>query len=230
MGLGGTEIPTTNANGRPLRLDRLIVARIAGIGAIAFLGTSAAYSHDPARPELNTWFKSLKNKAGERCCENGDGQHAEAEWDMAKGGYRGRDGLVGALFQQQRWKYDPAVALLYSRTGEMTSPPKDSVFRRFESGRSLIEFEVPRGVRREKGAFKNCAKMSKNTWNALTHAHHPGHPMSRRPAVFFSLSFFDVQPLGNLISCWLIVGLSNGFAIARDDLVLFGAKRKVLRL
>ncbi|MBR1271941.1 hypothetical protein JQ629_31120 [Bradyrhizobium sp. AUGA SZCCT0222] len=80
----------TSPNGRPLRLYRLIVARIAGLGAVAFLGISTAYSHDPMRPELNTWFKSLKNKAGERCCDSGDGHHVEAEWDMAKGGYRVR--------------------------------------------------------------------------------------------------------------------------------------------
>ena len=33
--------------------------------AVAFLGIGTAYRHDPKRPELNAWFKSLKNKAGE---------------------------------------------------------------------------------------------------------------------------------------------------------------------
>ena len=79
----------TSSSGRlPTRLYRLIVARMMGLSAVAFLGMSIAYPHDPMRPELNKWFKSLKNKAGERCCDTGDGQHAEAEWDMAKGGYR----------------------------------------------------------------------------------------------------------------------------------------------
>ncbi|MBR1238368.1 hypothetical protein [Bradyrhizobium sp. AUGA SZCCT0182] len=78
----------TNSNGRPTGLYQLIVARMAGLSAAAFLGISTAYPHDAMRPELNTWFKSLKNKAGEACCDTGDGHHAEAEWDMAKGGYR----------------------------------------------------------------------------------------------------------------------------------------------
>jgi len=67
---------------------RATEALMIGLGAVAFLGTGSAYSHDAKRPELNAWFKSLKNKAGEACCDTGDGQHAEAEWDMAKGGYK----------------------------------------------------------------------------------------------------------------------------------------------
>jgi hypothetical protein len=59
-----------------------------GLSAAALLGIGAAYPHDPKRPELDAWFKSLKNNAGEPCCDSGDGQHAEAEWDMAKSGYR----------------------------------------------------------------------------------------------------------------------------------------------
>ena len=78
----------TNSNGGPTRLYRSILARMAGFSAAAFLGISIAYPHDAMRPELNTWFKSLKNKAGEACCDSGDGHHVEAEWDMAKGGYR----------------------------------------------------------------------------------------------------------------------------------------------
>jgi hypothetical protein len=65
-----------------------IVALMIGLSAVAFLGISTAYPHDPKRPELDGWFKSLKNKAGEPCCDAGDGQHAEAEWDMARGGYK----------------------------------------------------------------------------------------------------------------------------------------------
>jgi hypothetical protein len=79
----------TSFNGRrPARLYRLIAARAMGLSAVAFLGISTAYPHDLMRPELNAWFKSLENKAGERCCDTGDGQHVEAEWDMAKGGYK----------------------------------------------------------------------------------------------------------------------------------------------
>ena len=70
------------------RLYRSIVARTVGMSAVAFFGISTAYPHDLKRPELNNWFKGLKNKAGEWCCDSGDGEHAQAEWDMAKGGYR----------------------------------------------------------------------------------------------------------------------------------------------
>jgi hypothetical protein len=79
----------TSSNGRrPTRLYRLIVACMMGLSAVVFFGISTAYPHDPMRPELNTWFKNLKNKAGEPCCDTGDGQHVEAEWDMAKEGYK----------------------------------------------------------------------------------------------------------------------------------------------
>jgi hypothetical protein len=70
------------------RPTRLIVASAMGLSAVVVFGISPAYPHDPIRPELNVWFKSLKNKAGEPCCDIGDGQHAEADWDMAKGGYK----------------------------------------------------------------------------------------------------------------------------------------------
>lgn len=79
----------THSNGiRPPRPSRSIVARTLALSAIAFVGTSTACPHDLMRPELNTWFKSLKNKVGKHCCDTGDGQYVEAEWDMAKGGYK----------------------------------------------------------------------------------------------------------------------------------------------
>ena len=76
---------------------RSTVARMIVWSAVAFLGIGTAYPHDPKRPELNAWFKSLKNKAGEACCDSGDGQHAEAEAVL-----------------RHRWRYDPHVALLHS--------------------------------------------------------------------------------------------------------------------
>ncbi|MCJ9700162.1 hypothetical protein [Bradyrhizobium sp. SHOUNA76] len=78
----------TSSNRRPAHLSWLIVARTVGLCTVTFFGINTAYSHDLMRPELNAWFKSLKNKAGEPCCDSGDGQYAEAEWDMAKNGYR----------------------------------------------------------------------------------------------------------------------------------------------
>ncbi|WP_156438808.1 MULTISPECIES: hypothetical protein [Bradyrhizobium] len=79
----------TSSNGRrPTRLYRLILTPMMGLSAVALLEIGTANSHDPMRPELNAWFKSLKNKVGEPCCDTGDGQHVEAEWDMTKGGYK----------------------------------------------------------------------------------------------------------------------------------------------
>jgi hypothetical protein len=76
-----------NGNRAP-RFYRSTVARTIALSTIVFLSTSTAYSHDPKRPDLDTWFKNLKNKSGKRCCDTGDGQHVEAEWDMAKHGYK----------------------------------------------------------------------------------------------------------------------------------------------
>src|ERR1700694_2231352 len=76
--------PARGNGGGPTHLCRSIVTLTIGLSAGAFLGIGTTYPHDPKRPELNAWFKSLKNKAGKPCCDTGDGQHAEAEWDMAK--------------------------------------------------------------------------------------------------------------------------------------------------
>jgi hypothetical protein len=73
---------------RPARLYPTIAALTVGLGIAGFFDIGTACPHDPNRPELNAWFKSLKNKAGQPCCDSGDGQHAQAEWDMAKSGYR----------------------------------------------------------------------------------------------------------------------------------------------
>jgi hypothetical protein len=59
-----------------------------GVECSYFSRKEHSYPHDPMRPELNTWFKSLKNKAGKWCCDTGDGQRVEAVWDMTKGGYK----------------------------------------------------------------------------------------------------------------------------------------------
>ena len=73
---------------RPARLYPTIAALTVGLGVAVFFHIGTACPHDPNRPELNAWFKNLKNKAGQPCCDSGDGQHAQAEWDMAKSGYR----------------------------------------------------------------------------------------------------------------------------------------------
>jgi len=75
--------------------------------AFAFLASGTAHAHDPQRPGLDAWFKNLKNKAGEPCCDSGDGQHAEAEWDMAKGGYRVLLKNPQRPDEQGKWFYVP---------------------------------------------------------------------------------------------------------------------------
>ncbi|MFG3592438.1 hypothetical protein [Bradyrhizobium sp. RDI18] len=139
----------TSSNGRrPTRLYRLILTPMMGLSAVALLEIGTANSHDPMRPELNAWFKSLKNKVGEPCCDTGDGQHVEAEWDMMKGGYKvllkdpHRPTEPGPMVRRailrrdrpsepqrhrdglvvavlHRWKNDPYMALLHSGTGGM---------------------------------------------------------------------------------------------------------------
>lgn len=75
----GAETETREPTGGSVpRLYRLIAARIMRLRLVASLGISTAYTHDPMRPELNTWFKRLKNKVGEACRDTGDGHHAEA--------------------------------------------------------------------------------------------------------------------------------------------------------
>ena len=54
---------------------------------------------DMRRPELNTWFKNLKNRAGVRCCDDGEAQHVEAVVGHDQGGIQG---LVEASSQANR--------------------------------------------------------------------------------------------------------------------------------
>ena len=61
---------------------------IVGLGAAVLAPASLAYSHDHERPELKAWFQNLKSKSGAACCDDGEAEHAEAVWDMAKGGYK----------------------------------------------------------------------------------------------------------------------------------------------
>jgi hypothetical protein len=61
---------------RPTSPHRFVVARMMGLSAVTFIGISTAYPHDLMRPQLNAWFQSLTNKAGELCCDTGDGRPA----------------------------------------------------------------------------------------------------------------------------------------------------------
>ncbi len=97
---------------RPRRSCRSIVALTSGVVAFAFLPLGTAYAHDPQRPELNAWFKCLTNKAGEPCCDSGDGQHAGAEWGMAKGGFRVLPKNPQRPDEQGKWFYVPYSAVI----------------------------------------------------------------------------------------------------------------------
>lgn len=137
----------TSANGRLLAsFHWLTKLDIVALNAIAFLAPSMAHPHDLLRPELNTWYERLKNKAGERCCDTGDGQHVEAEWDMTNGRYHLlkhphrptepgqwfdvpddviiRQPNLGGIamvwwypsYKRPRWKDDSYISLLHSGT------------------------------------------------------------------------------------------------------------------
>ena len=65
-----------------------ILSVIVGVGPAALFPGSLAYSHDHQRPDLKAWFQSLESKSGVACCDDGEAEHAEAAWDMARGGYK----------------------------------------------------------------------------------------------------------------------------------------------
>jgi hypothetical protein len=72
----------------PAYLYPSLTALLIGLNVVAFVEIDTAYPHDPKQPELKEWFKSLKNKAGQPCCDDGDGHYVEAEWDATRSGYR----------------------------------------------------------------------------------------------------------------------------------------------
>jgi len=50
----------------------------------------AAHAHDHSRPELDSWFESLKSDKGP-CCSNADGTAlSDADWEVKDGHYRVR--------------------------------------------------------------------------------------------------------------------------------------------
>jgi hypothetical protein len=67
---------------------RKIVILLIELGAVALVPPKLAYTYDHQRMDLNAWFQSLKSKSGASCCDGGEAEHAEAEWDMAKSGYK----------------------------------------------------------------------------------------------------------------------------------------------
>jgi hypothetical protein len=71
-----------------MRSYLMLLALVIGLGAVPLLGVRLAHAHDHQRPDLEAWFQSLKSKSGNPCCDGSDPEHAEAEWDFAKAGYR----------------------------------------------------------------------------------------------------------------------------------------------
>jgi hypothetical protein len=54
----------------------------------------AALAHDHSRPELNSWFESLKSGKGP-CCSDADGTAlSDTDWEARDGHYRVREPMV----------------------------------------------------------------------------------------------------------------------------------------
>lgn len=53
--------------------------------------TGAAFAHDHARPDLDTWFNSLESKAGSTCCDASEATRLDdVDWEAKDGHYRVR--------------------------------------------------------------------------------------------------------------------------------------------
>jgi hypothetical protein len=56
-----------------------------------FILVLRANAHDPARPELDNWFKELRAKGGNLCCSDNDGNVVKnVDWESKDGHYRVR--------------------------------------------------------------------------------------------------------------------------------------------
>ena len=65
------------------------IAAITALTLIVLLAWHfAAHAHDHSRPELNSWFESLKSGKGP-CCSDGDGKAlSDIDWEVRGGHYR----------------------------------------------------------------------------------------------------------------------------------------------
>jgi hypothetical protein len=66
----------------------IVLAAVFYVAVSTFIPSAPAHAHDHARPDLTAWFKALRSKDGTWCCDGGDAEHAEAEYDTTKDGYR----------------------------------------------------------------------------------------------------------------------------------------------
>jgi len=56
-----------------------------------FAGVKGAHAHDHARPDLNPWLKTLRNKHTVPCCDGSDATRlSDVDWDTKDGHYRVR--------------------------------------------------------------------------------------------------------------------------------------------
>ena len=61
-----------------------------GVVIVLLVWDFAAHAHDHSRPELNSWFESLKSGKGP-CCSDADGTAlSDADWEVRNGHYRVR--------------------------------------------------------------------------------------------------------------------------------------------
>lgn len=73
---------------RNMDSNTAIVVTLAGV---LLIFCSTAFAHDHTRPELNSWFKGLKNKIKTPCCDGNDGKRVDdADWESKDGHYRVR--------------------------------------------------------------------------------------------------------------------------------------------
>lgn len=69
------------------------------------------WAHDKSKPELNSWFNSLKSKTGFACCSDADGTAlVDTDWESKNGKYR--------VFVNGQWYDVPDEAVL-------TTPNRD---------------------------------------------------------------------------------------------------------
>jgi hypothetical protein len=66
------------------------------VTAVPLVWHFAAQAHDHSRPELNSWFESLKTGKGP-CCSDADGKAlSDTDWEVKDGHYR-------VLIESQWW-------------------------------------------------------------------------------------------------------------------------------
>jgi hypothetical protein len=59
------------------------------LAALLLIGCSIAYAHDPKRPDLDDWYRSLQSSGAGHCCDKSEARQLDGnDWDMKDGHYR----------------------------------------------------------------------------------------------------------------------------------------------